>query len=406
MGAVVGLLWANSSFLPISHQGFLDLLHIENDFIGHWHGEGSEAQRVITVTFIVNEMLMPLFFFIAGKEVFEAVVLPGGQLRGRQAILPITGAVGGMAGPALVYLGIAYLYGNAVFSEIGSGWAIPTATDIAFSFLVARLILGTKHPATLFLLTLAIVDDALGVLILALFYPSGAMEPSWLLLSFAAALFVYLVFNFYPAQLDKVEKGNHHRLLFRQRFKAWPYIIAGVLSWYGFYRSGIHPALGLLPIVLTIPHAARDEGLFIAAEKHKKDLLNTMEHALKPWVEGVLFFFALVNCGVAVGAFAPVTWAVVVALLVGKPIGIFLAVQGTAHALRIPMSASLGARELLVLGIIAGIGFTVSIFVSTVAFPGGGALQEAAKMGALLSFASALIAYAVARLLAVKRIGD
>ncbi|MDC3055387.1 Na+/H+ antiporter NhaA, partial [Paracoccaceae bacterium] len=145
---------------------------------------------------------------------------------------------------------------------------------------------------------LAIADDAAGLIILAIFYPSGELAPEWLLLSAGAALLAYLVFNWLPAKLDTDDPTKAKATWVRKNLSFWPYAIAGCISWYGFMRSGLHPALGLLPIVPAIPHADRAFGFFDQAEEHVHDLLNTMEHALKHPVEVVLFFFGLLNAGV------------------------------------------------------------------------------------------------------------
>ena len=134
--------------------------------------------------YLVNDVLMAFFFAFVGKQVWKAV-LPGGSLRDPQrALMPILCAVGGMAGPAAIYLGLVALSGR--WGELHHGWAIPCATDIAFGYLIARLIFGKGHAGTTFLLLLAIADDALGLLVLAVFYPVLPVRFAWLLLSVAA----------------------------------------------------------------------------------------------------------------------------------------------------------------------------------------------------------------------------
>ena len=208
-GALIGLVWANVA--PASYHALVEFPLLEGGPIGHLHldAEG-HAHRTLTVHFLINDILMALFFAIAGKEVWEAVALKEGSLRGRKAMTPLIATAGGMIGPAAVYLAGAAMIGS--FGALAHGWAIPTATDIAFSYLVGRLVFGAGHPAVMFLLLLAIADDAGGLVILAVFYPQGELAPAWLLLSFGAALAVYLLANRLPRVLDGRHQGMplHH----------------------------------------------------------------------------------------------------------------------------------------------------------------------------------------------------
>src|SRR5262245_28593297 len=202
-GALLGLLWAN---------GALD----------------SYARVAHTLEFAVNDIGMVFFFGLAAKEVFEAT-LPGGSLSSiPRAMAPLIAAVGGMLVPAVLYVGLAYGLGEV---ELLKGWAIPCATDIAFASLVARLIFGRDHPAVPFLLLLAIADDAMGLVVLALFYPQRAVR----LLPFALLLGAAIACAWW---------------LRRRAVRTfWPYILAaGALSWAGFYMGGFHPALALVPV--------------------------------------------------------------------------------------------------------------------------------------------------------------
>ena len=196
-----------------------------------------------------------------------------------------------MFGPIAVYLGLAWILGSDTYDAVANGWAVPTATDIAFSYLVGRIVFGAGHPAVRFLLLLAIADDAAGLIILAIFYPSANLAPEWLLASFGAALAVFVLFNWLPRRLDRGDQARPRSTWIRQKLSFWPYAIAGCISWYGFQESGLHPALGLLPVVPAIPHADRAFGIFSEAETYLHDLLNEVEHALKLPVEIVLFFF-------------------------------------------------------------------------------------------------------------------
>jgi NhaA family Na+:H+ antiporter len=354
-GAVIAFLWANVGFE--SYERFVAPLH-----------------------FPVNDVAMAFFFALATKEVVEATV-PGGALHSpRRALVPIVAAVGGMAGPAAIYVALALA---ANLPELLRGWAIPCATDIAFSYLAARFALGSAHPGIPFLLLLAIADDAFGLMILAAFYPTGPVR----LLEFAVLLIVAMMIA--------------HWMRRRRTMDFWPYILgAGVVSWLAFYRGGLHPALALVPIIPFLPHAKRDPGLFVAASG-EHDPLSRFEHAWKIPVHVILFFFALTNAGVPIAGVGPGTWIVLSAILFGKPIGIVLS---TALCVAAGLQKPVGVtwREIVVLGVLAGIGFTVALFFATAAFPAGTLLDET-KMGAVFSFSATGLALAVAFLLRVGR---
>ncbi|MBS0565028.1 MAG: Na+/H+ antiporter NhaA [Proteobacteria bacterium] len=398
-GALVALVWANLD--PASYHALVDLVLVEDAPIGEAVAEGGSVQHVLTLHFLVNDVFMAFFFAIAGKEVWEALILERGSLRGRKALTPLIATAGGMAGPVAVYLGLAAWLG--ILPEVGHGWAVPTATDIAFSYLVGRLVFGPDHPAIRFLLLLAIADDAAGLLILAIFYPTAELQPLWLLLSAGAAGAAFLAFNWLPRRLDRGRPLRPASTWVRGRLGFWPYALAGAASWYGFQEAGIHPALGLLPVIPAVPHADRAFGIFAEAESHLHDLLNRIEHALKRPVEVMLFFFGLMNAGVEFSAIAAPTWLVFLGLLVGKPVGIFALGWLAARPLGFGLPRGMRLADLVALGCVAAIGFTVALFVATVAFEQG-PLQDAAKMGALFSFGAAGVAILAGRLLRVERV--
>jgi NhaA family Na+:H+ antiporter len=355
-GTVTAVLWANVD--AVSYDAIAHPLH-----------------------FWVNDIGMVFFFALAAKEVLEAT-LPGGPLSSpRRAVSPLAAAVGGMVVPALIYLALASTRGPA---DLARGWAIPCATDIAFSAMVARLLFRTGHPAIPFLLLLAIADDALGLVILAVFYPSGPLS-AWALVGLMAAAVLLAVW-----------------LRRRGTRTFWPYIIGpGALSWTALYFGGFHPALALVPIVPFMPHAPADLGLFDPRELRRRDILSRFEHWWASPVQFVLLLFGFANAGVPFEQIGPGTYYVLAGLLLGKPIGIVL----FANAARLS-GASLppGVRvgDLLVVGVAASIGFTVALFFATAAFPPGAVLAQA-KMGALLSFAGAPLAIVVARIVGVSR---
>ena len=320
--------------------------------------------------FWINDIGMVFFFALAAKEVFEAT-LPGGALASpSRAASPLAAAVGGMVAPALIYVGLASTLGPP---ELTRGWAIPCATDLAFSAMIARLIFQAGHPAIPFLLLLAIADDALGLIILAVFYPSGTLSLWSLVVLMAAAIILALWLR---------RRGTRH---------FWPYVIGpGVLSWTALYFGGFHPALALVPIVPFMPHSARDLGLFDRRELRQVDTLNRFEHWWATPVQFVLLLFGFANAGVPFGQIGAGTYYVLVALLVGKPLGILL-FSAAAGLMGGRLPPGLRRGDLVTLGIAASIGFTVSLFFATAAFPDGAALAQT-KMGALLSFVAAPLA--------------
>jgi len=355
VGTLAGLVWANLDW--VSYESVTHPIH-----------------------FAVNEVAMAFFFGIAAKEVFEAL-LPGGPLASpRKAAMPLLATLGGMLGPASLYIAGAWLFGQP---ELMRGWAIPCATDIAFSYLAARFIFGAKHPAIPFLLLLAIADDGGGLLILALFYPTDQVN----LLAFAAL----------------VGAGVGVALVLKRQkvTNFWPYIaLSGPLSWLGFYWGGLHPALALVPIIFAMPHETADVGIFAEGEEKHPDALNQFKNWWRYPVELILGVFGFVNAGVLFTNVGVGTWLVLVGLVVGKPLGIVLfSLLGRAFNLSLP--DGMRWNDLIVLGCVAGTGFTVALFVSTVAFPMGSTL-DAAKMGALFSFGAMGVAAVAARLLGVK----
>jgi NhaA family Na+:H+ antiporter len=351
-GAVVALIWANVD--PAGYEHFTHPLH-----------------------FFVNDIAMAFFFGLAMKEIIEATA-PGGALHSlRRAALPVIAAVGGMAGPALLYLGMAAAAGRP---DIFRGWAIPCATDIAFSYLVARQVFPATSPAIPFLLLLAIADDAMGLVLLAAFYPSAPLQPWYFVGLVGAACVVAWL-------LRRMRTRNF-----------WPYLLgAGTLSWFGLYLGGLHPALALVPVLPFVPHARRDPGLFVEPVTPEHDPLNQFEHWWETPVEFILFLFALTNAGVPVTGAGLTTWIVLAALIIGKPAGIVIAAW-VAERAGFRRSPGLDWLSVGVLGMMAGIGFTVALFFTTAAFEPGPTLDQA-KLGALLSVSAGLFAVIAGRLL-------
>jgi NhaA family Na+:H+ antiporter len=349
-GTVTALIWANLHH--DSYESFVHALH-----------------------FAVNDIGMVFFFAVATKEIVEAT-LPGGPLASpREAGVPLLAAVGGMAVPASLYAIQVRVTGRP---DLMSGWAIPCATDIAFSYMAAQLIFHRAHPAIPFLLLLAIADDALGLVLLAVFYPTGTPSLVMFALFMIPALGVALWMK-------------------RSRVRSfWAYtLVPGGLSWAALYFGGLHPALSLVPVLPFMPHEKRDLGLFDKREHGLPDTMNRFEHWWRVPVQIVLFFFGLANAGVTFSSVGQGTWIVLSSLVIGKPLGILLF---TFVAVKLGLRAPGGLTYVhtLVLGLAAGIGFTVALFFATAAFPPSAALNEA-KMGALLSFVAAPLAIVLGR---------
>jgi NhaA family Na+:H+ antiporter len=355
-GTVIALVWANTA-----HESYERLVH-------GW------------IHFAVNDIGMVFFFALAMKEISEAM-LPGGPLASpREAAVPLVAAAGGMIAPATLYALQVNFEGRP---ELMPGWAIPCATDIAFSYMAARLIFPRGHPAIPFLLLLAIADDALGLVLLAIFYPSGPLS----LVNFAALMIPAIAVSFW---LKRRAVQNY-----------WAYVVlGGGLSWWALFLGGVHPALALVPILPFMPHAKRDFGIYDEREEQLPDTMNRFEHAFKVPVQFVLLLFGLVNAGVPFGSIGSGTWIVFTGLLAGKPIGILLMTFiGVKMGLRAP--GGLTYAHTLVVGVAAGIGFTVALFFSAAAFPPGTILDEV-KMGALLSFLAAPVAIVIGRAMGLR----
>jgi len=285
-----------------------------------WHGaehgthHGAHGwEHCLSLHFLINDIFMVLFFGIAAKEITEAC-LPGGALNPpSKAINPLLGTVGGVVGPVGVFLLINVLVGNPAWTK---GWGIPTATDIALAWLVARFVFGKGHPAVSFLLLLAVADDAIGLAIIAIAYPDPAHPTLW-----ANALWIL--------------PGMAIALGLRfAKVQSWiPYILfGGALSWWGLYSAHLHPALALVFIVPFLPGPRRDLGLFVESTDYEKQEetanaqgshhahspLENFEHSLKTVVDFGLFFFAFANAGVPFSGITGLTWLVLVSLVLGK----------------------------------------------------------------------------------------
>lgn len=364
-GVIVALCWANLS--PQSYHHFT-----HEPLFGP-----------LSFHFLVNDIFMVFFFGIATAEITQSC-LPGGDLHPlRKAVNPLLATAGGVVGPVLVYLSL-----NAVIGlpELVRGWGIPTATDIALAWLIAGIVFGRQHPAISFLLLLAIADDAIGLAIIAVFYPDPNFPaaPQWLILvggGMAGA-----------ALLRKFNTRNY-----------WNYLlVGGGLAWIGLYNAHLHPALALVFVVPFLPHASRERMHLFEEDPKDRSPLAAFEHHWKVLVDFGLFTFGLANAGVELASIGTATWLVLASLGIGKTAGIFLMAR-IGQLLGYPLPERIGSKELVLVGLVAGTGLTVALFVAGEAFTDP-AVQGAAKMGALFSAACGVIAIAAGRVAKVRRI--
>jgi Na+:H+ antiporter, NhaA family len=365
-GVLAATLWANLDPAGYSHFN-------HEHFIGPFNFH-----------FVANELFMALFFGIAAVEITQSC-LPGGDLNPlKKALNPLFATFGGVVGPVVVYFLLNALIGSP---SLANGWGIPTATDIAFAWLAARLIFGNSHPAISFLLLLAIVDDAIGLAIIAIFYPDPAAptEPLWLFFIVAGMFAAYLLRS-------------------RRTKSYWPYLLlGGVPSWIGLHEAHLHPALALVFIVPFLPHPPRETKHLFEEDPSDLSTLSRFEHEWKIIVDFGLFMFGLANAGVPFSEFGSATWIVLGALIIGKTVGIF-SMGFLAQLFGFSLPEGMRRRDLLVAGVIAGIGFTVALFVTGEAFTSP-ELQGAAKMGAMLSILAFPIAAILGRVIGVRKCG-
>ena len=397
IAAAAALIWANSPFADSYHA----LWHMPLSVgIGDMVFERS-------LHFWVNDALMTIFFLVVGMEI-RREAHDGALSDPRQASLPIMAAVGGVMVPALIYTGL-----NADPTRV-HGWAIPTATDIAFAVGVLAL-LGRSIPSNvrIFLLTLAIMDDIIAVIIIALFY-SGGMNYEGFLVAGAGLLLV--------VALQRAGIGS-----------AYAYVLPGIIAWVGLLMTGAHPTLagvGLGMMTPVVPMRTREEPLDMlvgatnsladdevvngddvqvseqlrrvrVAQRELLPPAARVQMALHPWVAfGIMPLFALANAGVGLNEInlsndsLLVMGGVATALVLGKPMGVigmsWLMVR--LGLCRLPSGVSW--RGIVLIGLLAGIGFTMSIFIAMLAFSDE-AMLGAAKLGVLLgSLVAALLGLA------------
>ena len=354
-------------------------------------GAGHGLGHYFTLHFLINDVFMVFFFGIAAKEITESI-LPGGSLNPpSKAVNPLLGTIGGVLGPIGFYFLLNHFIGKPEWS---GGWGIPTATDIALAWLVARFVFGPGHPAVSFLLLLAVADDAIGLGIIAFAYPTD--EPQWL-----NTLWII------PGMLLAFS-------LRRLNVRSWaPYVLGGgLLSWWGLFSANLHPALALVPIVPFLPAGKRDTGLFAEeadyeeqeTHGHHHSTLEMFEHQLKAIVDFGLFFFAFANAGVAFTSMSNLTWIVLFSLFFGKMVGI-TGFSWIGSKIGFPLPTGMKLKQLFMASIVAAVGLTVALFVCAQAFKintPGEAFQGSAKMGALFSGGVAIFAIILGKILRIR----
>jgi Na+:H+ antiporter, NhaA family len=365
LASALALVFANSSW-----AGFYDLLLSVRGSV-RIDGFGIEKPLLLWI----NDGLMAIFFLLVGLEIKRELL--DGELSDRsRAILPVTSAIGGMVVPALIFLGITWNTPGAA-----SGWGAPTATDIAFSLGVMAL-LGNRAPSSLklFLTALAIIDDLGAIVVIAVFYTD---QLSWVSLELAAAALALLVI----LNLAGVQRVT------------W-YVLVGILLWVFVLKSGVHATLAGVALALAIPHKAGPG---------KPSQLVRLERDLAPWVSfGIMPLFGFANAGLSfadlsISSFLqPLPLGIAAGLFVGKQIGVFgsaVLVIRSGWA-ELPVGASWTA--LYGTSILTGIGFTMSLFIGTLAF-GQSELEAPMRLGVLVgSGLSALIGASVLAFAAAK----
>ena len=356
VAAIVALVVSNSSLAPL-YERFVQM-RVEFRFANDW--------LVLSKPWLlwVNDLWMAVFFFLVGLEI-KREVLAGELASLKQASLPAMAAVGGMIVPALIYLALNHADPVAL-----RGWAIPTATDIAFALAVLML-LGSRVPASLkiFLTAVAIIDDLGAIVVIALFYTAQLSLP---MLAAAGAGIALLVL------LNRAGVKN-----------VGPYVVIGLIVWVCVLKSGVHATLAGVATAMAIPLHGKNSAA--DGDGHAASPLETAEHALHPWVAFVVLpMFAFVNAGVSLQGVSPATLAqgiplgITLGLVAGKAVGVF----GAAWLLvrfagaRLPAGAS--TRQFFGVCVLCGIGFTMSLFIGGLAFAGQGAGYETqVKLGVL-----------------------
>ena len=355
--AIIALMISNSNLSDLYFSTLNDYLFIGINNFG----------LKLSVIHWINDALMAIFFFFVTLEI-KREFLQGELSNIKQALLPIIAAVGGMVVPALIYVFI-----NFGDSTTLNGWAIPSATDIAFSLGVLSL-LGKRVPISLkvFLTALAIIDDLGAIVIIALFY-SGDLSIKYLMLMLVAFI-ILLIIN----------KFNIKKFL--------PYLIVGIFLWDFTHNSGIHATIAGVLLAMTIPHREKEKDF---------SLLIKVEHAISPYVAfGIMPLFAFANAGVSLDGLSlsslldKVPLGILLGLFVGKQLGVFVFSYISIKIKIAQMPNNANWFNLYGVGILTGIGFTMSLFVGNLAFVENMQYMDGVKIGVLTgSLLSTLAGY-------------
>ena len=346
IAAILALLISNSTFSEIYFQSLEKYL-----FIGI-----NEFGLKLSVHHWINDALMAIFFFFVTLEI-KREFLQGELSNIKQAVLPIIAAVGGMAIPALFYVFI-----NYDNSETINGWAIPSATDIAFSLGILSL-LGSRVPISLkvFLTALAIIDDLGAILIIAFFY-SGELSIPYLSLILISYIFL-LILNKFSVKIFI------------------PYLLIGLCMWFFTYKSGIHATIAGVLLASTIPHRLKE---------HDFSLLIKIEHGISPYVAFLIMpIFAFANAGVSLEGLSlsslltPVPLGILMGLFFGKQIGVLLFSYVSVKFKFAQMPNNSNWMSIYGVSILTGIGFTMSLFVGNLAFVENTQYIDGVKIGVL-----------------------
>jgi len=375
VAAVIALIWANS---PASDSYFA----LRDFRIGYepWHLE-------LSLGAWAADGLLAIFFFLIGLELKKEFV--AGDLRTfNRAIVPVAAAAGGVAVPALIYTAV-----NIFSPETLRGWAIPTATDIAFAVAVLAIV-GSHLPSALriFLLTLAVVDDLIAITIIAIFYSDDVQSTPLLLALIPFALYAFL--------------AQKYRLFFDRRASAaWLVLLPiGFVVWALVHAGGIHATVAGVLLGFTVPVLHRTSG---GGDTNGPGLSEVFEHRFRPLSAGFAVpVFAFFSAGVTIGGWEglvsavtdPVALGIILGLVVGKPIGIVGTTWLMSKINRVRLDPSLRWIDLIGVAILAGIGFTVSLLIADLSFTPDGTTNDHAKVGILLaSVLAAMLASVILR---------
>ena len=357
IAAIIALIVSNSNFSAL----YFDILD-KHILLGT-----SNFGLDLSILHWINDVLMAIFFFVVTLEI-KREFIQGELSNPKQALLPIIGAVGGMLVPALIYIFINFENGYTL-----KGWAIPSATDIAFSIGVLSL-LGSRIPVSLkvFLTALAIIDDLGAIIIIAFFYSSD-VQYLYLLLMFVS-FFSLLILN---------KLGIKNFI---------PYLIVGMVLWHFTHESGIHATISGVLLACCIPHKTKDQDY---------SLLLKLEHLLSPYVAfGIMPIFAFANAGVNLEGITfntilmPVPLGILLGLFIGKQVGVFVFSYVSIKLKLAEMPTNSNWMKFYAVGILTGIGFTMSLFVGNLAFVDHMNDMDGVKIGVLVgSTLSAVMGY-------------